>query len=85
MGKYTDTFSIVPAEHVISYLIENYVKNVKEPAISDHLLQCDCLVNFDHSLAWQIENRLLANESLFIKCENQFWIDLWNHDLNESC
>ena len=48
MGKYTDTFSIVPAEHVISYLIENYVKNVKEPAISDHLLQCNCLVNFDH-------------------------------------
>ena len=48
MGKYTDTFSIVPAEHVISYLIENYVKNVKEPAISDHLSQCDCLDNFDH-------------------------------------
>ena len=31
----------------ISNLTHKHV-NVKEPAISDYLLQCDCTINFDH-------------------------------------
>ena len=32
----------------ISNLTGNRVKNVKELAVSDHLLQCDCAIDFDH-------------------------------------
>ena len=48
MVKLNDTFSIRAAEHVISYLTEESIKNVKKQAISDHHLQCDCLASFDH-------------------------------------
>ena len=37
------------AEHMgISNLTGKRVKNVKESAVSDLLLQCDCTINFDH-------------------------------------
>ena len=32
----------------ISNLTGNRVKNVKELVVSDHLLQCDCAIDFDH-------------------------------------
>ena len=32
----------------ISNLTGKRVKNVKESAVSDHLLQCDCAIDFDH-------------------------------------
>ena len=36
------------AEHMgISYLTNKRLKNVKQSAISDHLLTCDCNINFD--------------------------------------
>ena len=31
----------------ISYLTGKRVKNVKKSAVSDHLLQCDCAIDFD--------------------------------------
>ena len=35
-------------EHLgISNLTEKWVKNMKESAISDHRLQCDCFISFD--------------------------------------
>ena len=36
------------AEHMgISNLTGNHLKNIKQSAISDHLLQCNCAINFD--------------------------------------
>ena len=44
-------------------------ENVKESAVSDHLLQCHCTIDFDHFdiLAFDTNNfRLLIKESLLI-------------------
>ena len=32
----------------ISNLTGKRIKNVKESTVSDHLLQCDCTIDFDH-------------------------------------
>ena len=59
------------AEHKgISSLTEKRLKNVKQPAISDHLLQCNCAINFDDFsiLATDCNKvKLLLRESLLIK------------------
>ena len=50
-------------------LTEKCVKNVKQSAVSDHLLQCDCSINFDDFdiLASETNNfGLLIKESLLI-------------------
>ena len=61
------------AEHIaISNLTGKRVENVKESAVSDHLLQCDCAIDFDHFniLASDTNSfRLLIKESLLIKRE----------------
>ena len=57
------------ADMGISNLTEKRVKNVKESAVSDHLLQCDCSINFDnfHVLVSETNNfRLLIKESLLV-------------------
>ena len=54
----------------ISNLTSKHVTNVKESAISSHLLQCNCTIDFDHFdvLASDTNSfRLLINESLLIK------------------
>ena len=46
------------------------LKSVKQSAISDHLLECNCSIDFDHFdiLAFDINKfRLLIKESLLIK------------------
>ena len=51
----------------ISNLTEKRVKNVKESAVSDHHLQCDCIISFDdfEVLASETNNfRLLIKESV---------------------
>ena len=56
----------------ISNLTGKRVKNVKESAVSDHLLQCDCTIDFDHFdiLVPDINSfRILIKESLLIKRE----------------
>ena len=56
----------------ISNLTGKRVKNVKESAVSDHPLQCDCTIDFDHFdiLASDTNSfRLLIEESLLIKCD----------------
>ena len=56
----------------ISNLTEKRVKNVKQSAVSDHLLQCDFSINFDDFdiLASETNNfRLLIKESLLIMCD----------------
>ena len=54
----------------ISNLTGKHVKNVKESAVSDDLLQCGCTVAFDHfDILVSNTNifRLLTKESLLIK------------------
>ena len=54
----------------ISNLTGKRVKHVKESAVFDHLLQCDCTIDFDHfdKFASDTSNfRLLIKESLLIK------------------
>ena len=69
-GKTYRHFFTRAAEHMgISNLTEKRVKNVKQSAVSDHLLQCDCSINFDDFdiLASETKNfRLLIKESLLI-------------------
>ena len=53
----------------ISNLTEKRVKNMKESAVSDHRLQCDCIISFDDFVLASGTNnfRLLIKESLLIK------------------
>ena len=64
-------FFTIAAEHMgISNLIGKRLKSVKQSAISDHLLECHCAINFDHFdiLAFDANKfRLLIKESLLIK------------------
>ena len=61
------------AEHMgISNLTGKRLKSVKQPAICDHLLQCNCAINFDYFsiLATDCNKfKLLLRESLSIKCD----------------
>ena len=63
--------SVGAAEHMgISNLTGKSLKNVKQSAISDHLLQCNCAINFDDFsiLATDCNKfKLLLGESLLIK------------------
>ena len=69
-GKTYRHFFTRAAEHMgISNLTEKRFKNVKQSAVSDHLLQCDRSINFDDLdiLASETNNfRLLIKESLLI-------------------
>ena len=54
----------------ISNLTGKPLKNVKQSAISDHLLQCSCTINFDNFDIIAAESnkfKLLLKESLLIK------------------
>ena len=53
-------------------LQENVLKNVKQSAISNHPLQCNCVVNFDDFNILAIDSsklKLLLRECLLIKCD----------------
>ena len=54
----------------ISNLTGKCPKNVKQSVISDQLLQCDCMINFDKFNILAAESnkfKLLLRESLLIK------------------
>ena len=58
----------------ISNLTEKRVKNMKESAVSDHRLQCDCVISLDDFdvLASDTNNfRMLVKENLLIKRDKQ--------------
>ena len=61
------------AEHMgISNLTGKHLKCVKQSAVSDHLLERKCLIDFDHFdiLASDANKfRLLIKEILLIKCD----------------
>ena len=47
-GKTKHSFYIRAAEHMgISHLTNKRLKNVKQSAVSDHVLNCDCNINFN--------------------------------------
>ena len=64
-------FPVTHGEHMgISNLTGKRLKNVKQSAIFDHLLQCNCMINFDHFDILAAESnkfKLLLRESLLIK------------------
>ena len=70
-GKTYQHFFTRAAEHMgTSNLTKKRIKNIKESAVSDHRLQCDCVISFDDFdvLASDTNNfRLLIKESLLIK------------------
>ena len=70
-GKTFRHFYTRAAEHMgISNLTGKRLKNVKQSAISDHLLQCNCTINFDNFDILAAESnkfKLLLRESLLIK------------------
>ena len=54
----------------ISNLIGKRLKSVKQSAVNDHLIECNCSIDFDHFhiLASEAKTfRLLIKESLLIK------------------
>ena len=71
MVKDTATFFIRAGDHTgISNLNRKCLKSIKRSAVSDHLLECNCSIDFDHFdiLASDANKfRLLIKESLFIK------------------
>ena len=73
-GKTFHHLYIRVAEYMgISNLTGKCLKNVKQSPISDHLLQCNCAINFDDFsiLATDYNKfKLLLRESLLIKWEN---------------
>ena len=54
----------------ISNLTEKRLKSIKQSAISDHLLQCNCTINFDNFDILAAESnkfKFLLREGLLIK------------------
>ena len=72
-GKTYCHFFTRATEHThISNLTGKCLKCVKQSAVSDHLLECNCLIDFDHFhvLASDANRfRILIKESLLIKRE----------------
>ena len=70
-GKTYQHFFTRAAEYMgICNLTEKRVKNMKESAVSEHRLQCDCIISFEDFdvLASDTNNyKLLITESLLIK------------------
>ena len=73
-GKTYRHFFTRAAEHMgVSNLTGKLLKNIKDSAVSDHLLQCNCTIDFDHFdiFATDVSKfNLLVKESLLIKRDN---------------
>ena len=73
MVKHTATFFTRAAEHMgMSNLTGKRLKSVKQSAVADHLLECNCSIDFDHfDILASDANifRLLIKEGLLNKCD----------------
>ena len=82
-GKTFRHFYTRAAEHMgISKLTGKRLKTVMQSAISDHLLQCNCTINFDDFDILAIESnkfKLLLRESLLIKRDKPILNRTKNH------
>ena len=85
MVKLTAIFFTRAAEHMgISNLTGKRLKNIKDSAVSYHLLQCNCTIDFDHFdiLATDVSKfNLLVKESLLIKRDNPVLTEQLSHSL----
>ena len=57
----------------VSNFTGKWLKNMKDLAISNHLLQCNCTIDFDHFdiLTFEVSKfRLLLKQSLLVKHNN---------------
>ena len=67
----------------VSNLTGNRLKNIKDSAFSDHLLQYNCTIDFDHFeiLATDIVSKfnLLVKEKLLIKRDNPVFNPIQNN------
>ena len=84
-GKTYRHFYIRAAEHMgVSNLTGKRLKNIKDPAVSDRLLQCNCTINFDNFdiLVTDVSKfNLLVKESLLIKRVNPVLKQQLSHSL----
>ena len=79
-GKRKRHFYVRAAEHMgISHLTNKRLKNVKQSAISDHVLTCDCNINFND---FTILSKDSNNINLLIK--ERFLISRYNPILNKT-
>ena len=73
-GKTKRSFYVRAAEHMeILHLTNKHLKNVKESAISEFLLTCDCNINFDDFIILSKDSNninLLIKERLVISRES---------------
>ena len=73
-GKTYRHFFTRPAEHMgVSNLTGKRLKNIKDSAVSDHLLQSNCTIDFDHFdlLVTDVSKfNLLLKESLLMERDN---------------
>ena len=73
-GKLKCSFYVRAAEHMeVLHLTNKRLKNVKESAISEFLLTCDCNINFDDFIILSKDSNninLLIKESLLISRES---------------
>ena len=70
MVKHTATFVLAEEHVVISNIIGKHLKSFKQSAVSNHLLEYNCSIDFDDFdiLASDVcKVRLLTNESLLTK------------------
>ena len=62
------------AVHIsVSNITEKWLKNIEDSAVSDHLLQCNCTIDFDYFdilLAGVSKFNLLLKANLLIKRDN---------------
>ena len=74
MVKFNIIFSLeLQSMWLFLILLENGYKNIKDSAVSDHLLQCNCTIDLNHFdvLATDVSKfNLLVKESLLIKRDN---------------
>ena len=57
----------------VSNLTGKWLKSIKDSAVSDHLLQCNCTIDFDHFYILVTDVckfNLLVKERLLITCDN---------------
>ena len=73
-GKTYRHFFIRASGHMgVSNLTEKRLKIIKDSVVSDHLLQCNCTIDFDHFHIFATDVgkfNLLVKESLLIKHDN---------------
>ena len=87
-GKAKGQFYVRAAKHMeISHLTNKRLENIKQSAISDHLLTCDCNISFNDFKKLRIWSHFLKKSSMenFIFCAVSGWtfyVFIWTGGAN---